>query len=305
MVRALKISKPDYQLGRTDIVACSSTMRRLLCFVQGSDQAFRILVEAVGDTVFFLRRENSPFEVIPEVRGHGHTFPEAYTTWSPEVRGSESHQRILEYEFAGLKIVLRFEGDGYLKERVTEQEIEPHEPSSTPTDECNLGKPSPEDELLTSMGSAAISTINPADTIKSTEALKIEQRGLYIPQSAIFDLKTRSINKLEVDTLSEELPRLWISQIPNFMLAHHEFGIFKSIKVNDTRDKIKQWEMKNQENLIAFAALLKRLVAIARSLGKFEVVPDDEGKALELREQGGNVGDVLPSDLEEYWNNQS
>jgi DNA-directed RNA polymerase subunit H (RpoH/RPB5) len=37
---------------------------------------FRMIVELVGQTVFLVRRENSPTERIPNVRGYGHTFPE-------------------------------------------------------------------------------------------------------------------------------------------------------------------------------------------------------------------------------------
>lgn len=64
---------------------------------------FRFDVDLIGDTVFFVRRENSPTGVIKDVRGYGHTFPEKYyTSWEAETRGSISHQRIIQYEFGGL-----------------------------------------------------------------------------------------------------------------------------------------------------------------------------------------------------------
>jgi hypothetical protein len=40
---------------------------------------FRFDVDLIGDTVFFVRRENSPTGVIKDVRGYGHTFPENIT----------------------------------------------------------------------------------------------------------------------------------------------------------------------------------------------------------------------------------
>ena len=66
----------------TDVVACASTLGNLLRFVRGEDRSFRMLAQMVGSTLFLTRREKSPTETIPNVRGHGHTFPEAYTTVS-------------------------------------------------------------------------------------------------------------------------------------------------------------------------------------------------------------------------------
>ncbi|ERF72669.1 hypothetical protein EPUS_09259 [Endocarpon pusillum Z07020] len=77
---------------------------------------FRFDVDVVGDTVLFVRKESSLTEVITNLQGYGHTFPEAYTTWDSEVAGSCSHQRIIHYEFGGLKFLVRTETDGYVKE---------------------------------------------------------------------------------------------------------------------------------------------------------------------------------------------
>ena len=309
MIRAIQIEKPNYQLQETDIIACGSSMGNLLRFARGSDKEFRILVEAVGDTVFFLRRERSPFETIPGVYGYGHSFPEAYTTWTTEVRGSESHQRILGYEFAGMKALVRFEGDGFLPELVPGHGDKPTKLNSSPFPTFSRSRsgsatsliPGAEEELLESMANTAVSAISPPSTTEHVDALAIEKGGRRIPQSAVFDLKTRSIKKKDVDTLAEELPRLWVAQIPNFMLAHHESGIFSSVQIIDAISDIKTWEEENQETLVEFAALLKKLVAFARSWGKFEVVREISCEKLELREQGGKVNGVLPADLMEKW----
>jgi hypothetical protein len=307
IIRAIQTEKPDYDLQESDIIACGSTMGNLLRFARGSDKPFRILIEAVGETVFFLRRENSPLEIIPDVHGYGHSFPEAYTAWSSEVRGSESHQRVVSYEFSTMKVLVRFEGDGFLSEHAQDyehrSELAPLSPSSGSVSASGENGSSTETELLASMAKVAVSSVYPTDKTEPNEALGIERRGRTIPQSAIkvFDLKTRSIKKKHVDTLNEELPRLWVAQIPNFMLAHHEFGVFKSIEVRDTTQSIKEWEEENQETLVRFAGLLKRLVAFARSIGKFEIVREVDSKELELREQGGNVRGVLPPDLMERW----
>ncbi|PNH30211.1 hypothetical protein VD0002_g4046 [Verticillium dahliae] len=89
-----------------DIVACGSTLGNLLRFTSGDEKPFRMLVNVVGSTVHLIRREKSPNETIDDVRGYGHTFPDAYTTSDREARGSASHQRILSYCFGGLRSVV-------------------------------------------------------------------------------------------------------------------------------------------------------------------------------------------------------
>ena len=50
-------------------------MGNLLRFVRSIDKPFRFSVEVVDSTVFFVRKENQPDELIDGVRGYGHTFP--------------------------------------------------------------------------------------------------------------------------------------------------------------------------------------------------------------------------------------
>lgn len=113
-VEALFVEASDFSTTNLDIVACISTLENLLRFAQKIYNPFRALVEVVGSTVVFVRRENSPAEVFRKLYGYGYRFPEAYTTWEPPANGSESHQRIMSYSFASLNCLVRFEADGYL-----------------------------------------------------------------------------------------------------------------------------------------------------------------------------------------------
>ncbi|KAJ5504067.1 hypothetical protein N7463_006941 [Penicillium fimorum] len=144
MVQAILTDKPGFSMTGVDIIACNSTMGNLLRFALGHDKPFRMLVEVLGNTVFFIRRENSPTEMIPDVYGYGHTFPEAYTTWSARVGGSESHQRVMEYKFAGMQCLIRFEADGFLPDLVPDTEEIKQDPVS-PKDNITL------EEVLSSM----------------------------------------------------------------------------------------------------------------------------------------------------------
>ncbi|KAJ5169704.1 uncharacterized protein N7500_002487 [Penicillium coprophilum] len=296
MVQAILTDKPDFPVTSVDIIACNNTMVNLLRFALGQDKPFRMLVEVLGNTVFFIRRENSPTEMIPDVRGYGHTFPEAYTTWDASVRGSESHQRVLEYEFVGMQCLVRFEADGFLPDLVPETE-EPKEDHVSPKDDID-----PE-ETLSSMEEVTI-VCGPSTTAETaSKQLEIAREGRRISQCAIFDLKTRSRNKRNHNTLEEELPRLWVSQTPNFILAHHMSGQFKDIQVQDVRDDVKQWEEAQQPALGKFASLLQMIVSLARSAdnGKLEVEREEGEQVLNLRTPGGVVNGVLSPAVASKW----
>ncbi|KAF5664581.1 hypothetical protein FDENT_12834 [Fusarium denticulatum] len=265
-----------------NIVACGSTIGNLLRFARGVDldRSFRMLVEKVGKTVHLIRRENSPREKIEGVRGFGHTFPEAYTTWDSSVKRSTSHQRILSYQFGGLDLMVRFEGDGYI--------------SSSPVAKTVKGYAFDD---LESLGiTESLST--------GTGKLKVSDGGETVPQSSIFDLKTRSIMAREKDHLGEQLPRLWIAQVTQFLLAYHERGLFKdsNIEIKNVKADVTEWQELNQPSLKRLAALLRLIIdkAHASKDGKLEIVWSNGG-SLEIRKQLSDAGDVLSEPVRKQW----
>jgi len=90
-------ARPDFNAQEVDVFGCGSTFGNLLRFARNveTEKPFRFLVEVVGKTVFLIRRENSPKEVIADIRGYGHSFPEANTTWDADLQSSDTHQRII------------------------------------------------------------------------------------------------------------------------------------------------------------------------------------------------------------------
>ncbi|KPM34615.1 hypothetical protein AK830_g11961 [Neonectria ditissima] len=274
-----------------NIVACGNTIGNLLRFSRGpeEDKPFRMLVEVIGDTVHFIRREKSPKEVIPDVKGFGHTFPEAYTTWDGETRRSVSHQRILAYRFGGLDMMVRFEGDGFIQSP-SMQRKEPTASSSTGNDNA-----------LPDLSALGMTMPVPVPSTGEPK-LEVVDGGQLIPQDAVFDLKTRSMRARDVDTLGSQLHRLWVSQIEQFILAYHERGIFNDIQVNRVDGKVKEWEELNQPTLKRLAALLHLIVDRARGAadGKLEIVCS-RGDELEIRRQGPGAGDVLSASVRAEW----
>ncbi|CAL8575033.1 hypothetical protein XPA_000978 [Xanthoria parietina] len=111
--------------------------------------------------------------------------------------------------------------------------------------------------------------------------LRIEKSGRKIPQEAVLDLKTRAGWKRDLNVLEDQLPRYWVAQIPNLILARDDGGVFNNIKD------------------------LRRLVWLLREIIAAEKVRKDRKlevrckslDALELREQDTDEHDVLPPEL--------
>lgn len=299
MLEAVVTEKPGFDLRNIDIIACGSTLGNLLRFVQGNDAAFRILVEVVDNTVCFIRRENSPREFIPDVRGYGHTFPEAYTTWSAEVRGSESHQRVLKYKLAGFKCLVRFEADGYLPDLFEQTKDQAWDSQCTGHDAIES-----DDVLTATLEQTLISNMPESAAGHESKPLETKKGGTRIPQSAVFDMKTRSFRKKDdEDTFRKELPRMWLSQIPNFLLGYHTYGVFDDINIRDVRDDIKKWETTQRPVLTKFANLLELITSFARSTehGRLEITREEDSPVLHLREQCADVGSALPAHMIKLW----
>ncbi|KAH6681546.1 hypothetical protein B0J14DRAFT_623450 [Halenospora varia] len=266
--RALLAMHSDFDLSALDIVGCGSTLGNLLRFCGGINRDFRFNVDLVGDTVFFIRKESSPTVLISDICGYGHAFPEAHTTWEPDVKGSASHQRIIRYDFGGLKFMVRSESDGYLKQESEKDLIKAQ--SATQADNSTLF------ETLT------VTSKHPT----TDGPLEIEMRGRQIPQKAIFDT-------------------LWVNQTPYFMFAEHFRGSFEPGDIQPMRisDGMAKWESDHEALLKCYQAVIMEIIATTRSsaTGKLQIIRKASGP-LEIQERvAGDNADVLPHDLYSRW----
>ena len=277
-VRSILALQPDFDLGSVDVMACGSTMGNLLRFAGSKSKPFRFDVDIAGDTVFFVRKENSPTELITDIRGYGHTFPETYTTWDSEVRNSCSHQRVIGYEFGGLRFLVRSKTDGYIR---------PSSPGQLNKDGSSLGD---------ALGRMVVASAGSS----SDQKLLLKMQGSKVPQDQIFDIKTRS--RQTVFNMDEILPRLWVNQTSKFLLAYHTFGLFDKPQVTNVRKQVLDWEENNAAVLGRLHALVKRIVDLVRDSPdqQVEVSSDGEG-ALLISKQLGDRRRALPSDLLQTW----
>ncbi|KAN0085300.1 hypothetical protein V8E54_001767 [Elaphomyces granulatus] len=282
-VQAILKQCPQFGTNEVDIFTCASILGNLSRFIRGVDQSFRFVMERVGNTVFLLRRENSPTELISDVRGYGHTFPEEYTSWGRALAGSESHQRIIRYDFGGLRFLVRFESDGYIrKEDKAERTVES-------TDVNSL-----------------IGMLRGHSPTVAKDGLHIEEGGCPVPQEDVIDIKTRSEFDFKTRTLKKEInmtdltPRLWVSQIPTLIVGYHNHGLFEDIRVQSVRGDILQWERDNERSLRKLASLLHELTEYAgTSKTNLEICRSGNGP-LEIRRAAGGL-EALPSELKVKW----
>jgi hypothetical protein len=121
----------------------------------------------------------------------------------------------------------------------------------------------------------------------------------------MFDLKTRSATKQYSNILRGELPRLWVAQIPNFVVGLHTNGVFHDVRVEDVREEVRKWEESHEVQLRKLSTLIELLVAFAHGQpdGRFEVVYKGKGESdeLELREVGGEVNCCLSDSMKRRW----
>jgi hypothetical protein len=236
----------------------------------------------IGDTIFLIRKENSPTELIKDVKGYGHTFPAAYTKWDDGLEKSGSHQRIINYDFGGLQCLVRFGCDGYIKN----PSLKSH---SAPV-------PSKKDRSAPSSATPEL----PA----TSQKLQVETNGQEIDQKFIFDIKTRYItHKIDMEDM---LPRLWITQTPGFLEVYYDKpGIFLDPQIRDVKPDIEKWEKENASALGRFHAVLTRIRDVIGDVenGCVEVSWQGSGplKITQALPEDGKVKRALPADLAEQW----
>lgn len=289
-VRALFETDPNFATAEVDIFACGSTMGNLLRFVMSIYKPFRFNIDLVGSTLFLVRKENDPREVIKGVRGFGHTFPDAYTTWEKDVRGSETHQRLCRYELGRFNCVLRFECDGYL----SQGQVQTFESSSS-TEICKG------DGLLGSFSNFILGR----DTVAKSDVITLKKGGSVVPQHTIFDLKTRSGQYGRHIDMEDFYPQLWIRQIPNFIIAYHDgLGTFPTadIHVENIEHKLQAWEKRNKVAVQRLIALLDKIICISQQhRGSLLEVYCPSVDRIEIRKQHGEGVHALPPELMAKW----
>ncbi|KAJ8122851.1 hypothetical protein ONZ43_g1056 [Nemania bipapillata] len=228
-IQALFALNENFDPSNIDLLGCASTLGDLLRFVRSIESTFRFDIEVVGNTLFLIRNNKS--DVIPNVRGYGHSFLDAFTSPDPDDGVIKSHQRVVSYNFSGLKCLVRFECDAYLLSCAGRDTLvtEP---------QFNLRPP-----LL--------------------DSIDLQRAGMVVPQGSVAEIKTKS-QAVGVIQKGDHLPRLWVRQIPYFITAYHSQGTFQDVQVTNVRQELVEWETEHQDELKRLASILRSLITEAK-----------------------------------------
>lgn len=81
--------------------------------------------------------------------------------------------------------------------------------------------------------------------------------------------------------IQEVAPQLWVSQTLKLVRAYHQKGTFQGPEVEDIANKIKTQEGGNQRDLRKLAALINKILNMAKGCGGNGIVKyDDKGDKL-------------------------
>ncbi|KAI0192978.1 hypothetical protein EV127DRAFT_452443 [Xylaria flabelliformis] len=289
---ALYAEQPSFDIRSIDVVTDRNNLRKLLSFVKSSRlgddlKPFNIEIEVHKNTALFCRVEEcnekriQPGEFVGTSHGlqlwrmfptkqidgsNGYELWKAYTR--NQIEGSTGHHRIVSYNFGGMSFIVRHEADG-----------------------CSFDiEANQADEHPGTLASNSAST----DLYSTSSRLTIRREGRTVPVDRTLAIKTRAL--CEEFSSDDAIPQLWISQTPNLVRAH----LLRQPDIKNMTKEIQTWQKKNRGDLKRLAALIRKIISVAKSCGnraKVRYVPD--GDKLVISPLGG--GKMLPEDLYLKW----
>ncbi|RAQ60936.1 hypothetical protein AFCA_011028 [Aspergillus flavus] len=283
LFRALYTTHQSFDIGAVDLVTDRNNIRKLLSFINPSLsrnglEPFTIEIEATSRTVMFCRAETETVRFVgpDEFVGFGHEFEKAYTR--DKVSGSTGHHRIITYSFGGLRLIVRYETDGYVDSLSGSSAVGPDQNSlSSMMESLSLRPPK-----CVPCGASGRSK------------LLLRNEGQTVPADSILEIKTRVAHR--PISMQEVLPQLWVSQTPNLVRAYHTNGVFASPKVECIVTEIKEWEESHGEDLRGLSSLFKKLIGLVKGNGGTAILRyDTRNDRLELWTAAKRK--MLPDDL--------
>ncbi|KAJ5794734.1 hypothetical protein N7457_001333 [Penicillium paradoxum] len=289
LFRALYIENPTFDIGSVHVVADDTTIRKFLSFVapdaEKSFTPFRVRAELVKETLLFTRVETESRTYIrPE---HPSSYSRSFIEKSTERPTHEctSHYRIISYNFAGLKFLIRHESDAY----IPAQDSDASSTHSHPTQERNT---SPE------RGRSRTRSQPPQPLRIPGSHLEILKVGEVVPRETTIEIQTR--NYRTHLTPKDVAAKMWVSRVPNLVRAFYQDRDFNVPTVEDVRDEVMHWQTTHQVELCHLGALLNRIYHGVKRLGGGGIITTDTpGEVMTIEE--AETGNMLPRDLYSRW----
>lgn len=213
----------------------------------------------LGNTALLNRINDATRQSPHEFHGYRESFEQVYTKSSACAEGSTSHHQIVSYDFGGLRFLLRYCVDAFLKEEAKE------DVGNSATKEAT--------------GPLVDSTLpgfqsDPAPNVAGP--IKIIKGGCSVPNAAMLELSTRHMKRNRHCQLEVKLPWMWISQTQNFIDALYrkrgpwqstEKVYFDKIDIMEVGNYVNIWERMHASQLQMLAAVLKDVIKAAKEFG--------------------------------------
>ncbi|KAG6909281.1 hypothetical protein DXG01_001225 [Tephrocybe rancida] len=252
--RMSTLSNEHFDWAAINFVTDRNNLRKLLRWINGTGDNFRIDIQLAGKTILFNRWEDRYQEQMSG-RTFGFNFETASTRSAPGCESSTGHHRIVRYDLNGLKLVVRFEVDACI--------ISAASPTASPSSTSTSGGL---DDIIGALSGVKLDTATatpPPPTAHSGAFPKITiiPAGSIVPQASIVELTTRSTNNALNFNWKESYPQLFLSQTAHHFLAVHERGRFHEVN----KRKLESSELKKvaldeiQENLKKLRRLLDQV----------------------------------------------
>ncbi|KAF2397188.1 hypothetical protein EJ06DRAFT_584665 [Trichodelitschia bisporula] len=276
------------KLEKLDFFGCSVTLLHLLRFVKGQKASFQLRGQVVGGVLVLERWINSPELLKPDNSRFADVFLEEYTTVNLEVKERTKHHRVLRYDLAGLRCVVRMECDGYLKEKAMEGKAaeEVTESSSWAGGDADalLAKLTDDRRLASETVSAA------------GRKLTVEPVGWLVSQDAIIEIKA-DVDGYGVDFLLL-MPGLWVRQARTVIIGSIREGAVRGTQIVDMTGRMEAWERANTSILRALGALICRIRAVVQNTESRKVsITRHENGPLMFTEMEDAAWSGLPPDM--------
>ncbi|KAL8928622.1 MAG: hypothetical protein Q9172_000837 [Xanthocarpia lactea] len=297
--------QPTYPFSSVDVVSDRSPLRKLYAFAarEPNLKNFRFGFSVFGDdkkTVVCHRMEEKTREEFEEGQFHGYraAFEAQCLRPNGKAQGAKSHYRISEYEFGGLKFLVRSGVDG----------------SIANTD----GHDTTEAEDLSLRELEILSDDHERDTDKKKAKLQVEDSANHldtlaiipttnalVPQSTLLEFITRSRFSKYPFILANKMPDLYLTQTGHFVEAYyHNVGYWKFMKektqarfaladihVRTMGEELKKWEEDNGNVLERYLKIIQQILKVVRGKGEngegnrvWMVEYTGDGAGLEVKE---------------------
>ncbi|KAL1946157.1 hypothetical protein VTO73DRAFT_15284 [Trametes versicolor] len=158
--------------------------------------------------------------VTPPKYGCRSNFDEAATAPRTGCQSSKYHNRIVQYDLEGLRLVVRYEVDACL--------IDDEDPSDLLASLSLSSSSSPSHPTPRPPASPSNPT-HRSPSPHSDTSLTVVRGGAPVPQSSLIELATRSPKGLLAHKWHETYTQLLLAQTPHFFLAVHHNGSFKDV----------------------------------------------------------------------------